>query len=135
MFDKSILNPKINRKFVNTKSIIMKTEFFIPPYAAHLYGSPDGFFKGLKVMAIGNSHYCTEGFDEKTRCGKNCPNYMIPGKCGNVNANNGRQNCFTQDVMEDYIACKSGMIASADWMRTFTSFAHIFNETCDVIKV
>lgn len=113
----------------------MGNEFFIPPYAEKLYGKPDGFFKGIKVMAIGNSHYCTEGFDEHTRCGKNCPNYMIPGKCGNVNANEGRQNCFTQDVMEEYVAYKSGLIKSADWMSTFTSFAHMFSETCDVIKV
>lgn len=113
----------------------MENEFFIPPYAEKLYGRTEGFFNGVKVMAIGNSHYCTEGFNEQTRCGKNCPNYMIPGKCGNVNVNQGRQNSFTQDVMEDFIAYKSGQIALADWMRTFTSFAHIFNETCDVIMV
>lgn len=113
----------------------MENQFFIPPYAATLYGNPDGYFKGIKVMAIGNSHYCTEGFDEQTRCGKKCRNYMIPGICGNVNKNKNRCNCFTQDVVEEYIAYKSGLIGCATWMPTFTSFAHIFNDTCDEVKV
>lgn len=110
--------------------------FFIPPYAEKRYGDPNGFFNGIKVMAIGNSHYCTEGYDKDNRCGLNCRNYMIPGLCGNVNGCYGRTNCFTQDVMEDYIANPvANKKEKTNWKRTFTSFAHIFNGSCDVKEV
>lgn len=105
----------------------METNFFIPPYVEKLYGKPEGFFNGIKVMAIGNSHYCTEGYDKENRCGKSCHNLMIPGLCGNVNKDKKRQNCFTQDVMEEYIAYKSGECNHVGWYNTFTKFARIFS--------
>ncbi|MDE6824198.1 MAG: hypothetical protein K2J27_05665 [Duncaniella sp.] len=107
----------------------MTTNFFIPPYAENLYGKPEGFFKGIKVMAIGNSHYCTDGYDKDNRCGKRCRNYMVPGKCGNVNPmlNPPREFSFTQDVMDEYISYKCGKCKHVSWYNTFTKFARIFS--------
>lgn len=106
----------------------MKTTFFIPAHAEKLYGKPEGFFSGIKVMAIGNNHYCG-GYDKDNRCGVNCRNYMIPGKCGNVNPNPVRTNSFTRDVMEEYIDHKNGRGIFNDWYNTFTKFARVFSNS------
>lgn len=102
--------------------------FFIPAHAEKLYGKLEGFFNGIKVMAIGNNHYCG-GYDNETRCCERCRNYMIPGKCGNVNPNPVRANSFTWDVMEEYIDFKKGIGVFNNWYNTFTKFARVFSNS------
>ena len=59
----------------------MENDFFFPPYVGDLYGKPDNFFNGKKVLVIGNSHYCDKNFDEEKHCGFDCKNFIIEEKC------------------------------------------------------
>lgn len=113
-------------------------EIFFEPYIVKdceenpvMYGKADGFFKGIKVMAIGNNHYCKEDFDHVTRCGKNCSKYTY--EC----------NSFTQGVVDTYLSDPNSVFRRddkrrilydenrkpkrKDWVRNYTKFARLFN--------
>lgn len=105
----------------------MANEFFFPPYRGELYGKPEGAFCGIRVMALGHSHYCEKGYNPELinlrihknrrviRCDKNCANYgsdLCPNRTGK----------WTADAADNFI--KSG---TKDKTSIFSKFAHILN--------
>lgn len=105
----------------------MENEFFFPPYVGDLYGKPDNFFNGKKVLVIGHAHYCT-GKDEKgipyytKECGFECPVRKLPnngeGKCPNS------KDSWTDDVIDGYIKFCEGEPAQSS-TALFSKFANL----------
>lgn len=103
----------------------MKNDFFFPPYIGELYGNSNGFFNGVRVMAIGNSHHCDK-FDNQHRCCMKCANY-IPA-C----------NSFTTDVVKDYISNPLGVGGSEKdkkWRPTYTKFANLLEANGNIERL
>ena len=105
----------------------MENEFFFPPYKGELYGKPEGVFGDIRVLALGHSHYCEDGYNPDLmnlrihknrriiRCDKNCANYgseLCPIRTGQ----------WTTDAAKNYI--NSG---AKDKTNIFSKFAHILN--------
>ena len=77
----------------------MEHEFFFPPYIGELYGNTESAFSGIRVMALGNSHYCDKRHpslpsqrhnypqNSNIRCGKKCIHYLENGVCPNATIN------------------------------------------------
>lgn len=42
----------------------MENEFFFPLYEGEFYGKPEGAFGYTRVLALGHSHYCEDGYDK-----------------------------------------------------------------------
>lgn len=105
----------------------MENEFFFPPYQGEFYGKTERVFGSNRVLALGHSHYCEDGYDQNLinlrpyknrkiiRCDKNCANYgsdLCPNRTGQ----------WTTDAAENFI--KSG---TKDKTNIFSKFAHILN--------
>ena len=101
----------------------MENDFFFEPYKGPKYGEPNNFFNGKKVLVIGNSHHCDEEYDIKNRCGAKCCNY--------------KEDCheFTEGVIKWYLQNPKGTglkPKEKNWRKTFTRFANVFKDACDV---
>ena len=101
----------------------MENDFFFRPYVGELYGKPNNFFNGKKVLVIGNSHHCDEEYDVKNRCGSKCCNYS--------------KDCheFTEGVIKWYLQNPKGTglePKQKSWRPTYTRFANVFKDGCDV---
>lgn len=112
----------------------MENEFFFPPYIGNLYGKPEGAFGSIRVLALGHSHYCENGYNSDLidlrihknrniiRCDKNCANYASD-LCPN------RTSQWTTDAADNFI--KSG---TKDKTNIFSKFAHILNYFGNEVK-
>ena len=102
----------------------MENDFFFQPYVGEKYGEPHGFFGGIKVMALGNSHHCGDypsTSPYKIRCNENCPHY------GRHSYNHKSCVNFTEQVVAAYIQYKEENTGKENWMLNFTKFARILN--------
>ncbi|NVN94043.1 MAG: hypothetical protein HXX18_02040 [Bacteroidetes bacterium] len=67
-------------------------------------------FNGIKLLILGESHYCD---DKRIKC----------EICG-IQSNNDCSN-FTKGVLNRYFNYKKGKVKHEDWMRTFTRFTNV----------
>lgn len=120
----------------------MENEFFFPPYEGELYGNPEGAFSGIRVMALGNSHYCNKrhpslptqqhNYPQKAniRCGEKCIYYLVKGKCPNSSLNEEMEDSgWTVDGARSHIAwCdeKDYKGAQPYYNRALSNFSKIF---------
>ena len=100
----------------------MEKKYFFEPYKGELYGKPNNFFNGKKVLVIGNSHHCDKEYDIKNRCGSKCCNYS--------------KDCheFTEGVIQWYLQNPKGTGLEPEqknWRKTYTKFAWTFKHGCD----
>lgn len=128
---------------MKTESEIMENEFFFPPYEGELYGKPEGAFGYTRVLALGHSHYCEDGYDKNLinlrpyrnrriiRCDRNCANYgsdLCPNRTGQ----------WTTDAAINYIKThkkkdetgqpqENSQKEKKDKTNIFSKFAHILN--------
>ena len=82
----------------------MKNVFF-SPFVGKNYEHKG--FNGLKLLILGESHYC----------GEDCES------CGDISNNECAD--FTKTVIHGFINYKRGNEDHADWMRTFTRFTNV----------
>lgn len=107
----------------------MENVFFFPPYVGDLYGKPDNFFNGKKVLVIGNSHYCDKGYPKNSDrtmnreigCDK-CPNRFVENVCPNSN------HSWTSDAIEDTKGLNNYVQARKEYLTTYLKFAIIMDE-------
>lgn len=105
--------------------------FFFPPWFGPKYGQADNVFKGLKILAIGNSHYCTNGnYDPGVGCNCNCKAFIeglsIDG-CSNCNLEFKLKNTKTIDCVSCFKRYKENQYGYERYMSTYTRFAAILN--------
>ena len=87
----------------------MKSVFYYPRIGKNY---TDKGYNGLKILILGESHYC----GEREKC----------EICG-VFSNRKDCNNFTVNVIENnFLAYKKGQVEFEDWMRTFSRFTNIF---------
>jgi hypothetical protein len=81
----------------------MKNIFYHPNIGSNYFKTG---FNGLKLLILGESHYCGEGCED----------------CGSQHY----KECFsfTQNVMEEYFSYKNGEVENKRWMNTYTKFAN-----------
>ena len=107
----------------------MENDFFFPPYIGELYGKPDNFFNGKKVLVIGNSHYCDYGYPTNSDGTSNreigcseCPNRFVENVCPNSN------HSWTWDAISDSKDLKNFSQAQKEKLTTYLKFAIIMEE-------
>ena len=113
----------------------MENDFFFPPYVGESYGKPDNFFNGKKVLVIGNSHYCDEGYDISkskgeygTGCWSSCKNYMKE-KCPNKNEDLKERFTWTKDAISDTMELENFAKAKSNKLTTYLKLAIIMDES------
>ena len=112
----------------------MENDFFFPPYVGNLYGKPNNFFNGKKILVIGNSHYCDDGYDipksnDKqygTGCWCSCKNYM-KDKCHNKNGD--KQFTWTEDAISETRDVDNFAEAYKKYLTSYLKFAIIMDES------
>lgn len=123
----------------------MENEFFFPPYVGELYGKPESAFSGIRVMALGNSHYCDKrhpslpsqrhNYPQNTRirCCKKCIHYLENGVCPNASLNDSMESTgWTVDGARSHIAWCNGEVykgAQPYYNRALSNFSKIFGTT------
>lgn len=120
----------------------MENKFFFPPYKGELYGKPESAFGEIRVMALGNSHYCDKKHpylssqrhnypkDSDVRCGENCIHYLVKEECPNSSLNDEiEETGWTVDGARSHIAWCYGEEynrAQPYYNKALSNFSKIF---------